>query len=146
MEFSKRYSEELSRIEEVEYRLEYPIMNATVMGKVDVVLRDGGAVEVWDYKTSDETESFEETSLQLRLYTLGLKALDKRVHKGAVAYLDAPEVKGVEINKVLLDQARDYAERTVGRITGRDFVPSPGENCRRCDHGAVCRWRNSKNE
>jgi DNA helicase-2/ATP-dependent DNA helicase PcrA len=143
VEFSRKYGDELSRIEEVEYRLEYPIMNATVMGKVDVVLRDEGAVEVWDYKTSEEAESFDETSLQLRLYTLGLKTLDKKVSGGAVAYLDTPEVKGVAMDNVLLGQAKDYAEWTVARITGRDFVPCPGENCKRCDHAAVCRWRAS---
>jgi len=68
------------------------------------------------------------------------------VSGGAVAYLEAPEVKGVDMDTVLLDQAKNYAENTVARITGRDFVPCPGENCKRCDHGAVCRWRDSGNE
>ena len=143
VEFSKRYGDELSRIEEVEYRLEYPIMNATVMGKVDVVLKDGGSVEVWDYKTSDEAEPFEDTSLQLQLYTLGLQYLDKKVSGGAVAYLEQPEVKAVPMDTHLLDEAKVYAEGTVARITGRDFAPCPGESCKRCDHGSVCRWKAS---
>jgi DNA helicase-2/ATP-dependent DNA helicase PcrA len=143
VEFSKKYGSELSRIEEVEYRLEYPIMNATVMGKVDVVLREGGALEVWDYKTSEEAERMEETSLQLRLYTLGLRYLEKRVNGGAVAYLEQPDVRRVPMDAALLDEAKTYAESTVARITGKDFVPSPGESCKRCDHGSVCRWKAS---
>jgi DNA helicase-2/ATP-dependent DNA helicase PcrA len=143
VEFSKKYGAELSRIEEVEYRLEYPIMNATVMGKVDVLLRDGGDVEVWDYKTSDEAERFEDTSLQLRLYTLGLRNLDKSVSSGAVAYLEQPEVKAVSVDTSLLDEAKVYAEGTVAKITNRDFAPCPGENCKQCDHGSVCRWKAS---
>jgi DNA helicase-2/ATP-dependent DNA helicase PcrA len=143
VEFSKKYGTELSRIEEVEYRLEYSVMNATVMGKVDVLLRDGGDVEVWDYKTSDEAESFNETSLQLRLYTLGLKNLNKTVSRGAVAYLEQPEVKAVPMDTSLLDEAKAYAEGTVAKITGRDFAPCPGENCKKCDHGSVCRWKAS---
>ena len=143
VEFSRKYGDEMSRIEEVEYRLEYQIMNATVMGKVDVVLRDGGAMEVWDYKTSDEVESLEETSLQLRLYTLGLRSLGRNVESGAVAYLETPEVEDVAMDTDLLDKAKDYADRTVERITSRDFAPCPGENCKLCDHGSVCRWRAS---
>jgi len=141
VEFSKKYGDELSRIEEVEYRLEYPIMNATVMGKVDVILKDGGSVEVWDYKTSDEAEPFEDTSLQLQLYTLGLQYLDKKVSGGAVAYLEQPMVKDVLMDTHLLDEAKVYAEETVARITGRDFAPCSGVSCKRCDHGSVCRWK-----
>ena len=143
VEFSKKYGDEMSRIEEVEYRLEYPIMYATVMGKVDVVLRDGGAMDVWDYKTSDEVESLEDTSIQLRLYTLGLRGLGRNMKGGAVAYLETPEVVDVAMDADLLDKAKDYAERTVERIMDRDFAPCPGENCKLCDHSPVCRWRAS---
>ncbi len=38
-EFTKKYGEDLKRIEEVEYRLEFPIQSATIIGKVDVISR-----------------------------------------------------------------------------------------------------------
>ena len=42
--FSQKYGDDLKRIEEVEYRIEFPIndsgvTSATIMGKVDVILK-----------------------------------------------------------------------------------------------------------
>ena len=72
--FSKKHGDDLNRIEEVEYRLEFPIndagiTSATIMGKVDVILRNGGELEVRDYKSSEEARTLEEVGTQIRLYT-----------------------------------------------------------------------------
>jgi DNA helicase-2/ATP-dependent DNA helicase PcrA len=141
IEFSKKYGEDLKRIEEVEYRLEFPIQNATIMGKVDVILKDMGELEVRDYKTSEESRTFDEASVQVRLYSAGLKSLGRPVTSGSIAFLENPEIRTVDVNHTLLEGAKKEAERTVDGIVNRLFGPRPGESCKRCDHSVICRWK-----
>jgi DNA helicase-2/ATP-dependent DNA helicase PcrA len=141
VEFSKKYGDDLKRIEEVEYRLEFPVQNATIMGKVDVIMREGGNMEVRDYKTSDEVRTFDEISVQVRLYTVGLRSLGRPVTSGSVAYLETPEVKMVDVVDSLLNKSKKLAEQTVENIMRKNFSPNPGDNCKRCDQKQICKWR-----
>ena len=139
--FAKKYGEDFKRIDEVEYRLEFPIKNATIMGKVDVILKDGGELEVRDYKTSEEARRFEEISVQVRLYTSGLKSMGRPVTSGSVAYLDDPKVEQVDVCDKSLVLEKENAEETVGGIMEGKFKPKPGESCERCDQKPICRWK-----
>jgi DNA helicase-2/ATP-dependent DNA helicase PcrA len=139
--FSQKYGDDLKRIEEVEYRLEYPIQNATIMGKVDVILKDGGGLEVRDYKSSEEVRTFEEVSTQIRLYTSGLRSMGRPISSGSVAYLDEPAVKDVDVSDQMLTDAKQNAEKVVERITKGKFKPNPGNSCERCDQSQICKWR-----
>lgn len=141
MNFAQKYGDDLRRIQEVEYRLEYPIQNATIMGKVDVILKDGGEMEVRDYKTSQEVRTFEEVSAQVRLYAAGLKSMGRPVTSGSVAYLENPDVKMVDIPEPMLSEEKKRAEETVANIMRGRFVPNLGESCKRCDQKPICRWR-----
>ncbi len=141
LNFAKQYGEDLKRIEEVEYRLEFPIRNATIMGKVDVILKDGGEMEVRDYKTSEEVRKFEEIAVQVRLYTAGLKSMGRPVTSGSVAYLEQADVKPVDVCGNLLELEKKNAEETVVDIMEGRFEPNSGENCGRCDQKLICRWR-----
>lgn len=140
LNFAGRYGDELNRIEEVEYRLEFPIRNATIMGKVDVILKDGGDMEVRDYKTSEEARTFEEIAVQIRLYTAGLKSMGRPVTSGSVAYLETPNIKEVDVCESVLVSEKKNAEETVVKIMDGDFQPNPGENCSRCDQRQICKW------
>lgn len=140
LNFSKKYRQDLERIEEVEYRLEYPIQNATVMGKVDVILRDNGGLEVRDYKTSDKVRTLKEISLQVRLYAAGLKSLGRSIVSGSVAYLEKSDVKPVEVSEIALQREVTNAERVVNGIMKQKFSPQPGKPCLRCDQKPICRW------
>jgi DNA helicase-2/ATP-dependent DNA helicase PcrA len=111
------------------------------MGKVDVILRDGGELEVRDYKSSEETRSFEEVSTQIRVYAAGLKIMGRPVSGGSVAYLDDADVKPVDVSEQRLAEARHNAQKVVERIARREFTPAPGESCERCDQCEICRWR-----
>jgi DNA helicase-2/ATP-dependent DNA helicase PcrA len=144
--FTQKYGDDLKRIEEVEYRLEFPIhdegvTSATIMGKVDVILRSGGELEVRDYKSSEEARTLEEVSTQIRLYTAGLKTMGRPVSSGSVAYLDDADVKPVDVSDKPLAEAKQNAQKVVERITKRKFKPNPGKSCERCDQSQICRWR-----
>jgi len=140
IDFSMKYGDDLERIEEVEYRLEYPVQNATIIGKVDVILRDGGSMEVRDYKTSEDARTFEETATQVKLYTLGLGSVERPITSGSVAYLQEPTVKMVDVRDDLLVKTRKFAEKTIEEILHRQFKSNPGKNCNRCDFRSICRW------
>jgi DNA helicase-2/ATP-dependent DNA helicase PcrA len=139
--FAKTYGDDLERIEEVEYRLEYPIQNATIMGKVDVILKDDGGMEVRDYKTSDKVRTFAEISVQVRLYAAGLKSIGRSIVSGSVAYLEKPDVKPVTVAGSALCKEVTNAERVVDGIMKRRFRPRPGKPCLRCDQKPICRWK-----
>jgi DNA helicase-2/ATP-dependent DNA helicase PcrA len=88
--FVKQHEEDMNNIEEVEVRLEFPVEKATITGRVDVILKgkEKPVYEVRDYKTSEEVTTFEESSLQVRLYTLGLRKMGRPVQKASIAYLE----------------------------------------------------------
>jgi DNA helicase-2/ATP-dependent DNA helicase PcrA len=144
--FSQKHGDDLNRIEEVEYRLEFPIhdagvTSATIMGKVDVILRNGGELEVRDYKSSEEARTLEEVSTQIRLYTSGLRTMGRPVSSGSVAYLDDAEIKQVDVSEQPLTEAKKNAQKVVESIAKRKFKPSPGKSCGRCDQSPICRWK-----
>ena len=144
--FTQKYGDDLKRIEEVEYRLEFPlheagVTSATIMGKVDVILRNEGELEVRDYKSSEEARTLEEVSTQIRLYTTGLKTMGRPVSSGSVAYLDEADVKPVDVSDECLTEAKQNAQKVVERISKRKFKATPGESCKRCDQSQICRWR-----
>jgi len=147
-EFADEYGDDLTRIEEVEYRLEFPLQeqgeeggsSATIMGRVDVLLRDMDELEVRDYKTSVDDVTMSEAATQIRLYSLGLLSMERNVTRGSVADLTEPSVDPVEIDEGSLNETRVLAEATVNRIVGRDFNPCPGDYCARCDFKTICRW------
>jgi DNA helicase-2/ATP-dependent DNA helicase PcrA len=143
--FAELHGQDLVRIEETEYRIEYPVENATVTGKVDVILRDGGVREVREYKTSQEVTTPEELAEQVRIYVMGLNEAGRPAGRASAAYLDEGEVKPVGIGGAELSQARDIVDRTVERIIERDFTPTPGESsCSRCDHTGICRFASGR--
>ena len=147
IDFATKYEEDLTRIEEVEYRLEYPVLGATVLGKVDVILREGEALEVRDYKSMsrdddpDDNRTHEEAEVQVKLYALGLMSMERNVTQGSVAYLGNARVEPVVVDEESLHQTLVYAEDTVQRIVSRDFNPCSGASCGRCDFAGICRWR-----
>jgi len=146
--FAEKFGEELRSIYEVEYRLEFPLggvgdgsgASATVMGRVDVIMRDAGGFEVRDYKTSVDKLSVEEAEQQVRLYALGLESMGRRVVRGSIANLEGPSVMPVSLDSRLLSDAKEMAMAVVKRIASRDFRPSPGRACGRCDFKTICRW------
>ena len=147
--FVRRHKEDMERIQEVEARLEFPLEKATIAGKVDVIIRGADkkpSMEVRDYKTSDVVTTFAESSLQLQLYTMGLKKLQRPVTDASVAYLD-PKHTGNDIERVPIEQTELKSAQTTARncIKGIGqglFKAKPRVPCAdRCDFPSICRYR-----
>ena len=142
VEFAKKHKDDFPKIEEVEYRLEFPVKGATVTGRVDVILRDGGGLEVRDYKTSEDKRDTKELDTQVQIYTLGLKKLGRNVTSGSVAFLEQAKVSPISVSSDRLEGVMATSEKVVEAISDSSFEPAPTkEKCSTCDHAAICRWK-----
>lgn len=143
IKFARKYCEDMVRIREVESRVEFPIQNAIVMGKVDVILHDGDdAIEVRDYKTSDTATTPEDVALQVRLYSRGLTSVGETVTRGSVAYLEEAVVDEVDVSEDAIAGTVAHVEGCIANILAGKFPACPGGSCERCDYGYLCKWRN----
>jgi CRISPR/Cas system-associated exonuclease Cas4 (RecB family) len=112
------------------------------MGRVDVILKRNNEMEVRDYKTSDEARTLEQASVQVKLYTAGLKHMGKPVTSGSVAYLEGSRVHAVDVREEELVRSKDKAMKLIDGILNKDFKARPGEFCGKCDYAGICRWKN----
>ncbi len=144
-EFATKFGDDLRRVQEVEYRIEFPVSNsstkATIMGKVDVIIKNNDEVEVRDYKTSEDARSFEHAGEQIKLYTLGLKRMGRPVTAGSIAYLEGPEIRDVDVNEKALQECQNKAISLIEDIFNRKFKAKPSKFCDQCDYAEICKWR-----
>lgn len=144
LNYAVNYGDDLRQSSEVEYRIEFPIHNATITGRIDVL----GNEEVRDYKTLDYKEddgsmSVQEAELQVRLYAAGLKSVGGEVKSGSIAFLSSKGAKivPVDVSVIHVESAVNEAEQVVANIRNKRFEPKRGEHCGDCDMRNICRWR-----
>lgn len=149
--FITNHFDDMLRIKEVEARLEFPLEKATIAGKVDVIIRgrdDNQKIEVRDYKTSDAVTTFEESSLQLQIYSLGLKKIKQPVEIASIAYLEqertASDIEYVPLDDSSLEKAKEIAKKCIGGIKNSNFHPKCGNHCEACDYIKICRAYNHR--
>ena len=138
--FVKERADDMMQIKEVEARVEFPLQKATVTGRIDVLIHDGNCVEIRDYKTSKDSTTHDDSSIQVQMYALGLGMTGEVVSKGSVAYLDDASLREVGVSSSHLVKAKERAERHITGIITKDFTPQPGPHCGCCDYKAICRW------
>ncbi len=139
MLYAKNYAVALGDNSEAEYRIEFPIHNATVMGRIDVLENN----EVRDYKTSHDYVDPNEVAMQVRIYVAGLRKLGRQIEKGSIAYLSSEKVdiETIDVNEPTVEYAVQEAEKVVRSIIDGCFTPKPGTSCKKCDQEPICRWR-----
>ena len=138
--FAEVREDDMLRIREVETRIEFPLMQATISGRVDVILHDNEGIEIRDYKTSDTVVTEDDASMQIRLYARGLAAIGEQVCSGSIAFLEDATVALVPVGEEMLIQAEQIAERLISGIMSREFSACPGDQCKGCDYVRICRF------
>ncbi len=128
----------LNNVQETELRIEFPAKQATIVGKVDVILRSDQGLEVRDYKSSDTVMRKEHSELQIRLYAKGLKELGWKIVKGSVANLRSNELDVIDVSEPQLTGSMTKAESVIDNIRSRRFEPKPGMFCSMCEYRAIC--------
>jgi len=144
--YAKNNGNDLRESSEVEYRIEFPIYNATISGRVDVLRGE----EIRDYKTAEYDSIYinhREMETQIRLYTGGLKSMGKVVNKASIAFLNSKgtEIKYVDISEPQIKKTMDDVVNAIIKIRSKEFTPNNGEHCNNCDVNSICRWRDCYN-
>jgi DNA helicase II / ATP-dependent DNA helicase PcrA len=139
--FAKKYERDMHNILEVETRLEFPLQNAMLMGKVDVILKDKDSYEIRDYKTSDKVITDADSALQIRLYSLGLRELGWKIDDGSVAYLENGIVDHVTVNDDEVRRAKNVAQSAINNIKAGCYDPKPSSFCKDCEYKVICKWK-----
>jgi DNA helicase-2/ATP-dependent DNA helicase PcrA len=141
LSFATEREQDLRLVRETEYRIEYPVRNGTIIGKIDVMLEHPSGCEIRDYKTSDEVMSPEEAAMQIKIYAFGMHILGKSISSGSVAYIEDARVDPVPVRPEELDGIRQLVEGIIDEITVGKFPAKPGKQCERCDYFQICRYR-----
>jgi DNA helicase-2/ATP-dependent DNA helicase PcrA len=139
MLYARNHSADLTQSSEAEYRIEFPIHDATVMGRIDVLENK----EVRDYKTTHDFIQSDEAAMQVKIYAAGLRRLGKQIEKGSVAYLSTENasIVPIDVSETAVEDAVREAENVVKSIIDRSFGPRLGTGCQTCDQGPICRWK-----
>jgi len=140
--YAKSNGNDLRESSDVEYRIEFPVHNATIAGRVDVLRGE----EIRDYKTAEyDNNSYmnQEIDTQIRVYVMGLKSMGRVVNKASVAFLNSKgtEIKYVDISEPYIKGTMQDVENGINRIRAKKFTANSGEHCNNCNVKSICRWR-----
>lgn len=139
-EYASAHNDDLFRIWQTERPFELHLDGVTIAGRADVILdREGGvetALAILDYKTS--TSDVAEHELQLRIYTDAGRREGLDVRGAYVHDLKAGVRAEVAIDGAAIGAAEDTVTEAAIRLRNRDYHPSPGARCRRCEVRTVC--------
>lgn len=129
----------------VERPFELHLANAVVSGRADVIIQNDGAnrpsYEIDDYKVS-EGDDLEPHDRQLRTYTSAGRREGLRIVEANVFDLSNDATKrSVDISAAKIAETESEVIGWVERLKSRDFVPSPGARCRKCDVRQLCKYR-----
>lgn len=147
LKYAKSNREDLRSVKEVEARLEFQLTKtAIVTGRADVIIGAAGELEVRDYKTyrattDDDSRTQEEATLQVQLYSIGLREVGQPVNRGSVALVLDNSIRAVPISDAELEKARAEAMEAVSGILKKDFGAKPGKHCADCGYRPICRFR-----
>ena len=138
--YATKHKDDLHRVWETERPFELHLDGITVVGRADVILDQEGGVPtglaIVDYKTSVSDEGAHD--LQIQVYTEAgrREGLDMR---GAYVHdLKAGKRTVVDITDAGLAAAEVTVLEAAERLRARDYTPSPGAKCRKCEVRAVC--------
>ena len=141
IEFINKNPDILKNANEMEYRLEFPVEKASIVGKVDIVINDKeSGFEIIDYKTNKNVGTFDESSIQINTYVIGLRRLGKNVSKGYVAYITERELKEVNIEKESQKLSGDEIKSYIKNIKNNNYKPNAGKHCNTCDMKKICKY------
>lgn len=143
--FLQQHGNILRNAEEAEMHLEFFLeRHAVLAGRADVIVSDGNAVEVVDYKTADDARIDADVELQVQLYSLGLSESGRTVTRARVVHVldGGTDFRDVPVDRDSLDHARQMAQMCLSGIIKREFPPKKSEgHCGRCDVRKICCYR-----
>jgi DNA helicase-2/ATP-dependent DNA helicase PcrA len=138
--YASDHTDDLLRVWETERPFELRLDNLTLIGRADVILdREDGvptALAILDYKAS--AADVQEHELQLQVYAAAGRREGLDVRAAYVHDLKAGERHAVPVSAEATETAIAHVMSASERLRQRDFTPSPGPGCRKCEVRTVC--------
>jgi DNA helicase-2/ATP-dependent DNA helicase PcrA len=139
--YKRDHEDDLQRVWETERPFELHLEGVIVSGRADVILdkEDGvpTALAIVDYKTSTHGE-IGEHALQLQVYADAGRREGLDVRAAYVHNLAATRRDSVPVDPVAVAEAEGVVTDAAVRLRAREYRPSPGQKCRRCEVRTVC--------
>ena len=138
--YASDHADDLYRVWEAVRPFELHLDGITVNGRADVILdHEGGvptALAILDYKTS--TREWSAHALQLQVYADAGRREGLYVRGAYVHDLKAGSRADVDVTAAAVEGAEVVILGAADRLRARDYAPSPGSQCRRCEVRTVC--------
>ena len=135
------HADDLRRVWETERPFELHLDGVTVSGRADVILdHEGGvptALAIVDYKTS--TKEVGVHALQLQVYADAGRREGLDVRGAYVHDLKAGARTNADVTPPAVADAETVILAAADRLHERDYSPSPGPACRRCEVRTICK-------
>lgn len=139
--YTTDHADDLHRVWETERPFELHLDGVIVTGRADVILdMEHGvptALAILDYKTST-SGVLADHALQLQVYADAGRREGLDVRGAYVHDLKAGERSPVDVAPPSVASAEQVVAVAAGRLRARDYTPSPGQKCRRCEVRTVC--------
>lgn len=139
-EYASSHSDDLHRVWETERPFELRLDGITISGRADVILdHEGGrptSLAILDYKTS--TSADRDHGLQLQVYADAGRREGLDVRGAYVHDLKAGARAAIDVTEQTIAAAETIIIEAAVRLRSRDYSPTPGKRCRRCEVRAVC--------
>ncbi len=139
-EYVRSHADDLLRIWETERPFELHLAGVTIAGRADVILdREDGiesALAIIDYKTATSDSS--KHALQLRVYAEAGRREGLDVRAAYVHDLKKGARTEVDIDAKATGEAEATMMQAAARLRARDYAPTPGQQCRRCEVRTIC--------
>jgi ATP-dependent DNA helicase UvrD/PcrA len=148
----RRYVQEcqpdLRRVDQAELPFSFGVEQSILLGRIDLIRKDGDGIEVVDFKTglaSEERPEQEQLELQLGIYSLGAEPiLGKSVTKCTAHFLRDGAVKSCPWSPDKASQTRERLSGMLQRIAVRQFEPRTAF-CSRCsEFRKLCMYAGGK--
>ncbi len=140
--YARDHPDDLHRVWETERPFELHLDGVVVNGRADVILdhEDGvpTALAIVDYKTST-TGEISDHALQLQVYADAGRREGLDVRGAYVHDLEAARRDPVGVSSSDIEGAEQAVSEAAVRLRARDYVPNPGDRCRRCEVRTICR-------
>ena len=139
-EYAASHPDDLHRVWETERPFELRLDGITISGRADVILdHEGGrptSLAILDYKTSTSVER--DHGLQLQVYADAGRREGLDVRGAYVHDLKAGARSAIDVQEPTIVAAEATIAEAALRLRNRDYSPTPGKRCRRCEVRSVC--------
>ena len=130
-----------NKISEVESRIEFPLENAIIDGKIDVIIDKHGNAEIRDYKTSEDVVTKEEADMQILLYAEGLRSQGYHVTKVSTISIKTNEKNEQEIDDNIISENKKRTEGLINSLKNGEFKGKKSKFCERCEYLEICKYQ-----